>query len=74
LKHSGHKHKTLRRYDGGKYVSPELAKFCDNKGIVHKTSAERRNKTIMNMVRCMVKGKHLPKNCGMKMYQQPHTL
>ncbi|GAU24164.1 hypothetical protein TSUD_83990 [Trifolium subterraneum] len=46
-------------------------KLCESEGIVHEVippytpqhngSAERRNRTIMNMVRCMLKGKHLPK-------------
>jgi hypothetical protein len=48
-----------------------FAAFCDNEGITHEVippytpqqngSAERRNRTIMNMVRCMLKSKHLPK-------------
>ncbi|CAJ2647569.1 unnamed protein product [Trifolium pratense] len=68
---SGYKLKTLRTDGGGEYVSTEFAKFCDSEGIVHDVippytpqqngSAERRNRTIMNMVRCMLKGKHLPK-------------
>jgi transposase InsO family protein len=68
---SEHKLKTLRTDGGGEYVSHDFAVFCDSEGITHEVippytpqqngSAERRNRTIMNMVRCMLKGKHLPK-------------
>ncbi|CAJ2677087.1 unnamed protein product [Trifolium pratense] len=68
---SGKRLKTLRTDGGGEYVSHEFAKFCDNEGIVHDIvppytpqqngTAERKNRTIMDMVRCMLKGKHLPK-------------
>jgi hypothetical protein len=68
---SEHKLKTLRTDGGGEYVSHDFAAFCDNEGITHEVippytpqqngSAERRNRTIMNMVRCMLKSKHLPK-------------
>ncbi|GAU40628.1 hypothetical protein TSUD_190050 [Trifolium subterraneum] len=68
---SGHKLKVLRTDGGGEYVSHDFAELCESEGIVHEVippytpqqngSAERRNKTIMNMVRCMLKGKHQPK-------------
>ncbi|GAU49301.1 hypothetical protein TSUD_367130 [Trifolium subterraneum] len=68
---SGHKLKVLRTYGGGECVSHDFVEFCESEGIVHEMvppytpqqngSAERRNRTIMNMVRCMLKGKHLPK-------------
>ncbi|PNX94022.1 equilibrative nucleoside transporter 3-like protein [Trifolium pratense] len=68
---SGQKLKTLRTDGGGEYMSHEFAKFCDSEGIVHDIvppyipqqngTAERKNRIIMNMVRCMLKGKHLPK-------------
>ncbi|GAU43423.1 hypothetical protein TSUD_334860 [Trifolium subterraneum] len=68
---SGHKLKVLRTDGGGEYVSHDFAELCESEGIVHEVippytpqhngSAERRNRTIMNMVRCMLKGKHLPK-------------
>ncbi|WJX18783.1 hypothetical protein P8452_08547 [Trifolium repens] len=67
----GNKLKTLRTDGGGEYVSHEFADFCESEGIIHEVilpytpqqngSAERRNRTIMNMVRCMLKGKNLPK-------------
>jgi hypothetical protein len=68
---SGNKLKTLRTDGGGEYVSHDFADFCESEGIIHEVippytpqqngSAERRNRTIMNMVRCMLKGKNLPK-------------
>ncbi|GAU31071.1 hypothetical protein TSUD_322080 [Trifolium subterraneum] len=69
-----HKLKVLRTDGGGEYVSHDFAELCESEGIVHEVippytpqqngNAERRNRTIMtimNMVRCMLKGKHLPK-------------
>lgn len=48
----------------------EFKKFCEKDGIGHEISppytpqhngtAERKNKTILNMVRCMLKSKGLP--------------
>ncbi|GAU45882.1 hypothetical protein TSUD_401080, partial [Trifolium subterraneum] len=68
---SGHKLKVLRTDGGGEYVSHDFAELCESEGIFHEVipsytpqqngSAERRNRTVMNMVRCMLKGKHLPK-------------
>ncbi|GAU29060.1 hypothetical protein TSUD_278170 [Trifolium subterraneum] len=68
---SGHKLKVLRTDGGGEYVSHDFAELCESEGINHEVippytpqqngSAERRNRTIMNMVRCMLKVKHLPK-------------
>ncbi|GAU41877.1 hypothetical protein TSUD_367420 [Trifolium subterraneum] len=70
-KQSYHKLKVLKTYGGGEYVSNAFSEFCEVKGIVYEVippytprqngSAERRNRTIMNMVRCMIRGKHLPK-------------
>ncbi|CAJ2661986.1 unnamed protein product [Trifolium pratense] len=70
-KQSGHELKVLKTDGGGEYVSGEFTEFCETEGIIHEVvppytpqqngSAERRNRTIMNMVRCMLKGKHLPK-------------
>ena len=56
--------------DGGEeYVSNDFGKHCDEEGIVHKavpsytsqqnSVAERKNRSIMNMVRSMLKGKEL---------------
>jgi transposase InsO family protein len=68
---SGHKIKVLRTDGGGEYVSKDFDALCEKDGIVHDVvppytpqqngTAERRNRTIMNMVRSMLKGKHLPK-------------
>ncbi|KAK2359039.1 hypothetical protein QL285_096166 [Trifolium repens] len=70
-KQSDHKLKVLRTDGGGEYLSKEFTEFCEVEGIVHEVippytpqqngTAERRNRTIMNMVRCMLKSKHLPK-------------
>ncbi|GAU28814.1 hypothetical protein TSUD_21510 [Trifolium subterraneum] len=61
----------LKTDGGGEYVSKVFSEFCEAEGIVHEVippytpqqngSAERRNRTIMNMVRCMIRSKHLPK-------------
>lgn len=65
-----HKIRLLRTDGGGEYVSSEFDALCEREGIVHKIvppytsqqngSAKRKNMTIMNMVRSMSKGKHLP--------------
>ncbi|GAU30874.1 hypothetical protein TSUD_15600 [Trifolium subterraneum] len=57
---------------GGEYNSNEFKTFCEEKGIIHEFTApytpqhnglaERRNRTFLNMARCMLKGKGLPKN------------
>ena len=70
-KQSGYKIKTLRTDGGGEYVSSEFDAFCTQEGIMHDVvppytpqqngTAERKNRTIMNMVRSMLKSKHLPK-------------
>ncbi|GAU30980.1 hypothetical protein TSUD_104940 [Trifolium subterraneum] len=64
-KQSDHKLKVLKTDGGGEYVSNAFSKFCEVEGIVHEVippytpqqngSTERRNKTIMNMVRCMIR-------------------
>eukprot|EP00253_Pinus_taeda_P031858 PITA_31858 len=62
--------KVLRTDRGGEYISKEFLRFCRENGF-HKqftaryTSqqngvAERKNRTIMDMVRSMLKAKHLP--------------
>ena len=68
---SGRKLKVLRTDGGGEYVSNGFDALCEKEGIVHEVVhpftpqqngiAERKNRTIMNMVRSMLKGKHLPK-------------
>eukprot|EP00253_Pinus_taeda_P013378 PITA_13378 len=62
--------KVLRTNRGGEYISKEFLQFCRENGI-HKQFtarytpqqngvAERKNRTIMDMARSMLKGKHLP--------------
>ena len=70
-KQSGKKLKILRTDGGGEFNSREIEAFCTDKGILHEVTApytpqhngvvERRNRTIMNMVRSMLRGKNLPK-------------
>lgn len=69
---SSRKIKVLRTDGGGEYTSKEFLEFCDEAGIVHEFTppytpqhngaAERKNRTIMNMVRSMLKCKDLPQN------------
>jgi len=64
--------KILRTDGGGEYNSKEFKEFCETKGIEHEVIApytpkhnglvERRNRTLLDMARCMLKGKGLP-NC-----------
>jgi transposase InsO family protein len=64
--------KILRSDGGGEYTSHEFKVFCTENGIQHEviapytpqhnSMAERRNRTIMNMTRCMLKEKNLPHN------------
>ena len=68
---SGRKLKVLRTDGGGEYVSKDFERLCEKEGIVHEVvppytpqqneTVERKNRTIMNMVRSMLKGKNLPK-------------
>lgn len=70
-KQSGKCIKTLKIDGGGEYVSNEFQAFCNSEGIVHEITppytpqhngtVEKRNRTIMNMVRSMLKCKKLPK-------------
>ena len=63
--------KSLIRTDGGReFTSHEMDQFCINHGIVHEITApytpqhnrvaKRRNRTILTMVRNMIKGANLP--------------
>jgi len=64
-KQSGKSLKILRTDGGGEFTSGEFENFCRDNGIIHEITtpytpqhngiAERRNKTIMNMVRSMIK-------------------
>ncbi|GAA0144189.1 hypothetical protein LIER_04701 [Lithospermum erythrorhizon] len=63
--------KCLRTDRGGEYVSSEFINFCKEQGIKRQLTtaytpqqngvAERRNRTIMNMVRSMLIAKEVPK-------------
>jgi transposase InsO family protein len=68
-KHSGKYIKTLRSDGGGEYNSIEFTNFCKSQGIIMQTTtrytpqqngvAERKNQTIMNMERTLLKEKSL---------------
>ena len=61
----------LKTDGGGEYVSNDFGKFCDQEGIIREVVptytpqqngvAERKNFSIINMVRSMLKGKRLSK-------------
>ena len=63
--------KILRSDNGGEYCSREFDEFCQEKGIKHETSvprnpeqngvAERKNRTLIEMTRCLLNGGELPK-------------
>lgn len=68
-KQSGKYIKVLRTDGGGEFCSHEMENFCTENGILHEIVApytpqhngiaERRNRTILNMVRSMLKGKNM---------------
>jgi hypothetical protein len=61
----------LRTDGGSEYTSTEFENYCKEQGIIHEVTApytpqhnglaERRNRSILNMARSMVKQKQLPK-------------
>lgn len=67
---TGGKIKGLRSDRGGEFTTNEFNEFCDGSGIRRKLTtaytpqqngvAERRNRTIMNMVRCLLLEKNMP--------------
>uniref|UniRef100_A0A5B7BAZ6 Putative polyprotein n=1 Tax=Davidia involucrata TaxID=16924 RepID=A0A5B7BAZ6_DAVIN len=69
---SGHPLKTLRIDRGGEFLSEEFKNYCKNKGIKRQLTvrytpqqngmAERKNHTIIEMARSMLKAKGLPNN------------
>ena len=81
-KQSGKKLKILRTDGGGEFNSREIEAFCTDKGILHEVTTpytpqqngvvERRNRTIMNIVRSMLRGKNLLKPYGEKQLSQQH--
>nr|GEY33698.1 retrovirus-related Pol polyprotein from transposon TNT 1-94 [Tanacetum cinerariifolium] len=70
-KEKGLKIKSMRSDRGGEFLSKEFNKFCDNNRIRRFLTApyssqqngvvERKNRTILNMVRIMLKSKKMPK-------------
>jgi transposase InsO family protein len=69
-KETGRSIKILRTDGGGEYTSKDFEAFYVNHGIVHEVTtpytpqhnglAERRNRTLLNMARSMIKQKNLP--------------
>ena len=69
-KQSGHYIKTLRTDRGREFASNDFLSFCKTNGIKKQFTtsytpqqngiAERKNRTIMEMERSMMKAKHLP--------------
>ena len=67
---SGKLLKVFRTDGGGEYTSHEFEEFCSQSGIQHEKTApytpqhnglaERRNRTLLNMTRSMLREKHLP--------------
>ncbi|WVZ15284.1 hypothetical protein V8G54_012850 [Vigna mungo] len=63
--------KTVRSDRGGEFTSTEFNKYCEEHGIKRFLTtpyspqqngvAERKNRTILDMVRSMLKGKNMPK-------------
>lgn len=59
---------------GGEFNYGEMNEFCDGKGITHEFIApytpqhnglaERRNRTLVKMTRCLLKRKNLPHSLG----------
>lgn len=70
-KQSGRYLKILRSDRGGEYTAKLYESFCKDHGIIHQLTArrtpqqngvaERKNRTILDMARSMIKGKHLPR-------------
>lgn len=68
----GTKIKTLRSDRGGEFTSHSFNEFCEQNGIKRQLTAaytpqqngvaERRNRTLMNMVRCLLMEKNVPKH------------
>ncbi|XP_055814518.1 uncharacterized protein LOC129884204 [Solanum dulcamara] len=69
---SGCKLKSLRSDNGGEYTSNEFNKYCEEMGIDHKLTvsyspeqngvSERKNRTVVEMARCLLLEKKLPQS------------
>ena len=67
---TGNKVQTLRTDRGGEYISKVFSEFLNENGIKHEYTirftpqqnrvTERRNRTLMEMTRCMLSSMHLP--------------
>jgi len=61
----------LRTDKGGEFTSNEFNNFCSNQGIKRQLTtaytpqqngvSERKNRTLMNIVRCLLNGRNVPK-------------
>jgi hypothetical protein len=70
-KQSGYKISTVRSDQGGEFTANDFEAFCTQQGIRHQTTpaytpqlndvAERKNRTILDMARSLLKAKKLPK-------------
>jgi transposase InsO family protein len=70
-KDSGCMIQSLRTDRGGEYTSNEFNEYCSKHGIKRQLTAaytpqqngvaERKNRTLMNMVRSMISGRNVPK-------------
>ena len=70
-KQSGCMIRTVRSDQGGEYTANDFEAFCTQQGIRHQTTpaytpqlndvAERKNRTILDMARSLLKAKKLPK-------------
>ena len=78
-KETGMPIKSVRSDRGGEFISSELMKYCEEQGIrkfltapysPHQNGvAERKNRTILDMVRTMLKSKNVPKEFLAKVVQ-----
>jgi transposase InsO family protein len=75
-KQSTYKMKVIISNNGTEYTSEKFNKFCEKEGIEHQLTApytpqqngvvERKNRTLMEMTRCLLHDKGLPKNLWAK--------